>query len=109
MHRNFFCILPAEISKIRAAICIRIAVENFGPSSDMWNTDAIFVPRNRCEITNHQHSIGSTDGFSDKAQHALLRVAAIDPFEALSFTVQFVESAFVPISVIQIGNPALQL
>src|SRR4051812_32326096 len=109
VHWNIFRILPAEISEIRPAIRIRIAVENFCPSSNMGNTDAIFVARNRREVTNHQDGIGSTDGLSDKAQHALLRIAAIDPFETFPFTVQFVKSAFVSIGVIQIANPALKL
>src|SRR5678809_616638 len=97
MHWNFFGVLPSEISKIRSPVCIRIAVENFGPSSNLWNTHAIFIARNRREIADDQNGIGSADGLSDEAQHALLGVAAIDPFKTFSFAVQFVKCAFVSI------------
>src|SRR5580765_207316 len=100
VHWDFFRILPSEISKIRTAIRIRIAVENFGPSPDLRNSHAIFIARDGRKVANHQDGIGSADGLSDEAQHALLRVAAIDPFKAFTFAIQFVKRAFVSISVV---------
>src|SRR5262245_33421224 len=96
----------AKIAEAGAPIRLRIAIQNFLPITAVRHADSIVMPRNGSEIENSDDDLISAFGLSHEAQHALLRVASVDPFEACGIAVEFVQRPFGTIGAIQIRNPA---
>src|SRR5712671_5133145 len=109
MHRSGLSVLASEIAEVGSSVCAGIAVEDFRPASSAGHTHAIVVARNRSEIADDKNDVAVVCGLADETQHALFRVAAIDPFESGAFAIQFMQCAFVAVGVVQIRDPALGL
>src|SRR5215831_8693470 len=101
-----FC--AAEITEAGATIRLRIAIQNFLPITAVRHADPIVVSRNGSEIENNGDNLISAFGLSHEAQHALLRVASVDPFKSRRVAVEFVQGPFGAIGTIQVRYPRLK-
>src|SRR5262245_61151192 len=93
-----FC--AAKITEAGAPIRLRIAIQNFLPITAVRHAYPIVMPRNGSEIENSGDNLISAFGLPHEAQHALLRVASVDPFKSRRVAVEFVEGSFGTIGAI---------
>ena len=98
----------AEVAKTCATVRFRIAVEDFLPITSVWYAHTIVMPRHRGEIKNDDDDLVPTPGLPHEADHALLRVATVDPFKSIAIAVEFMQRAFGTVSAVQIHHPFLK-
>src|SRR2546423_1711079 len=72
------------------------------------HTHSIVVTRNRSEVENHNDDFLFPLRLPHETQHALLRIAAVDPLESGWIAVEFMERALRTVRAIQIRYPPLQ-
>ena len=100
--------MPPRFPKSAPPYDLRIAVQNFTPVTATRNSDPIIVPRYRGEIENSNDDLVAAARLAHEAQHTLLRIAAVDPLEPRRIAVQFMQSPFRAIGLIQIRHPLLK-
>src|SRR5262245_26030685 len=101
--------VTSKISKVRSSIDFGITIEDLSPVTAQRHADAVGIPGNRCEVANYKDDLARVSRFPEKTQHALLGVAAVDPFKAGRFAIQFVKRRLAAIRGIQVADPLLNL
>src|SRR5262245_63591231 len=107
MHRSLFCLCATCVSEVLAAVPLRIAVQNLSPVTRSRDSDSIVMSRDWSEVENCHDSFCFFFGLTHEPEHALLRVAAIDPLKARGFAVEFVQSSLRAVSAVEIRHPLL--
>src|SRR4051794_27133899 len=106
---DILCIAAAEISEVGATVRLRIAVQNFTPVAATGHSDPIVMASERSEIENRNDDLVAAARLPHETQHALLRIAAVDPLEPRGIAVQLMQSPFRAICLVQIRHPLLKL
>src|SRR5215470_14216977 len=109
MYGYFFRGHAALIAEILSPIHRRVAVQDFAPMPGPWYTDAIVVTRDGREVADDCDNIFAVSRFSQKAQHALLRIVGIDPFKSRWIAIHLVQSFLLFVSLIYVRHPALEV
>src|SRR5262245_55097152 len=107
VHRRGLRSSSAKIAEVCSAIGLGIAVQYFLPGATPGHSDAVAEARNRREVKDNENDFRAICRFSEKRQHALVRVVGVDPFKSVRIAIQFVKSAFGAIDPVQVTNPAL--
>ena len=82
---------PAGIALAAAPIDLGVAVQQLFPVTTARNADAIIVPRHRREVENRHDHIVSLAPAAQEKERAIVRVAEVDPLEAVGREVAFVQ------------------
>ena len=86
----------------------RIAIEQLAPETAARCTDSVIVSRNRREIADDRNLFAALGRFTQKADHAPIRVVRVDPFEAGWIAIELAQRRFVPIGFVQRAQPATE-
>src|SRR5438876_10846489 len=81
----------AEVALAAAAVIAGVAVEHLVPKAATRNSHPIVVARHRREVTNDHERLLGLLTLAQKANHAGLKVVAVDPFEALVAEIDLVQ------------------
>ena len=87
----------AEVSSPASGVNIGVAVQYFPPKATLRNAEPKVFSWYGGEVHHHQDLIISGDIPADPTDAALLRVVAIDPFEAPRVSVAFMEGGFLAV------------
>ena len=97
----------AGIALAAAPIDLGVAVQQLFPVAAPRNADAIIVPRHRREVESRQEQIVSLAPAAQEKERAVVRVAVVDPLEAVGGEVAFVQRGLGLVEVVQVFDPAL--
>ena len=78
---DIFCVDTTPVARIATAIVHGIGIQNFLVMSLRRDTQPILLAGDGGEIDHHEYKAITV--FAQKAQHGLIRIVAIDPFESL--------------------------
>ncbi len=96
------------IANIAAAVVGGIAVENLFVPAAFRHAQQVAFAWHRCEIVGHDHKVRRIFCLAHEAEHAVLPVVAIDPFEARVIEIDFVQSRLAAHELVQIGHGLFQ-
>jgi hypothetical protein len=97
----------AAIALAAAPINLGVAVQQLFPVAASRNADAVIVPRHRREVESRQEQILSLVPAAQEEERAVVRVAEVNPLEAVGGKVAFVQRWLGLVEVIQVFDPAL--
>src|SRR5690348_11825910 len=109
MQRNRHCFGTAVVSESASTKLCCIGVENFVPLATIRHADTVIWTRYRTEIAEHQQGSLRRFLFTQEAQHVVVGVLAIDPFEAVGRMLTSVQRAFRAIQVVEFADQKAQL
>src|SRR5262249_11905546 len=89
------------------AVMLRVTVQALGPKPAKRNTHTVVFAGHGRKVAYHEHKIVRSTPLAQEADHAVISVVAIDPFEALGREVKFEQRWLSAIKRIQVANPAL--
>src|SRR5262249_37739908 len=104
---DLLCMGAAQIAESSSTVGFRVAVQNLLPITASGNADAVVQSWNGSEVEHDGNDLVLTARLSHEAGHALLGVAAVDPFEPCGIAVELVQSFLGAVGAIQIRNPVV--
>ena len=103
------CVHPTEIADAAAAIAGGIAVEHLAPAAGAWHAEPIGMARHRREVAHHERRCAAfVAGVTQERDHAVGRIAAVDPRETRRIEVLCVQRRRARERAVEIAHPCLQ-
>src|SRR5437764_7841217 len=96
----------ALVSDVRAAIELRIAVENFAPSTVERHPDAVTIPRDRRHVGDHKDR-RIVSSIAQKRKYRIGAIVADGPLETGWLAIALMKRGFRSMESIEIANQPL--
>src|SRR5689334_375514 len=96
----------ALVSDVRAAIKLRIAVENFAPGAVQRHPDAVTIPRDRRHVGDHKDR-RIVSGIAQKRKYRIGAIVADRPLETAWLAIALMQRGFRSVEFIEIANQPL--
>jgi len=97
-----------EVTLTAAPVQRSIAIQNFIPRAMLGNSNPIVGSNHRSEIADEQQLVIRILTATQEADHAPLKIAAVNPGESAGLEISLVKCGLATIGGVQIAYPALQ-
>src|SRR5687768_17506138 len=104
MMRNRSRFDPTHVAVTRAAVIAGVGIEKLPPASRKRNADLIIVAGDRREVEDRHERLPFVIASTDETDHAVLGIAAIDPFKTRRVVILLMQRGKLAIELVQLGN-----
>ncbi len=91
MRDDRLCLYAAQVALATAPIVRGIAVEHLLPETAVRHAQPVAAARHGREVAGHQHNIVRRATAPQEAEHAVISVVGVDPFEARRIAIELVQ------------------